>query len=89
VGTNGYSSTSATPSLTNASTSLNGIYTVTVSGTGGCTGTATVEVVVRTKPTVTASVTDATVCNNSTIELKANGTAASGATIASYTWSES
>jgi hypothetical protein len=86
-GPNGYSSTSATPSLTNASTSLNGIYTVTVSGTGGCTGTATVEVVVRTKPTVTASVTDATVCNNSTIELKANGTAASGATIASYTWS--
>lgn len=46
-GPNGFSSTNSTPNISNASTARVGTYSVRVTATGGCTGTATVAVKVK------------------------------------------
>jgi hypothetical protein len=59
---------------------VSGIYTVTVSN-NGCTGTATINVVVSPPPTVTANANPASVCPGNTTILTGGGNAVS------YSWS--
>lgn len=84
-GPNGFSNSNQSVDITNIVTANAGVYTVTVSAAGGCTASATVNVTVNTNPSATASVTDNTVCQQSTIELRSSATAGTG-TISSYAW---
>ncbi|MFN8353221.1 MAG: hypothetical protein U0Y10_02140 [Spirosomataceae bacterium] len=54
VGPAGFSSSVEDPSRNSATTSMSGVYSVTVNGTGGCTGTATTSVVVNPLPVAVA-----------------------------------
>jgi hypothetical protein len=47
AGPNGYSSTAQSPSITNATASLSGVYTITVTNDNNCTSTATTSVTVN------------------------------------------
>jgi hypothetical protein len=81
TGPGGYSSTSQSPTITNATVGATGTYTITVTGTGSCTSTATTAVTVN--GLVTASVTPSTqtICSGgaiTTIAITGTGT--------SYTW---
>jgi uncharacterized repeat protein (TIGR01451 family)/gliding motility-associated-like protein len=67
-----FSSSVQNPSRNNATTAMAGVYSVTVKGTSGCTGTATTSVVINPKPTATAS-SNTPVCEKSDIVLKASG----------------
>jgi len=78
-GPGGYTSTTQNPTRPTSTVAMSGVYTVTV-GSGGCTATATTNVVVNPSPTVT--VNSATICPGSSATLTA-----SGAT--SYNWSPS
>ncbi|MFN8353214.1 MAG: hypothetical protein U0Y10_02105 [Spirosomataceae bacterium] len=51
----GFSSSVEDPSRNSATTSMSGVYSVTVNGTGGCTGTATTSVVVNPLPVAVAT----------------------------------
>ncbi|MFN8354638.1 MAG: SdrD B-like domain-containing protein [Spirosomataceae bacterium] len=73
-----FSSTIANPTRTNATTTMAGIYSVTVTGTNSCTQTGTATVAVRTKPTVVLTGDD--VCEGALIELSTTGGG-------SYSWS--
>lgn len=77
-GPNGFTSTLQNPSITNSTTNMAGVYTVTVTNAGGCKNTATLNVTVNT-PTTTASNTGP-FCVGTTIQLN---TPAAG----SYAWS--
>ncbi|SFC03860.1 zinc-dependent metalloproteinase lipoprotein, BF0631 family [Flexibacter flexilis DSM 6793] len=81
TGPNGFSSTSQNPSISNVTTSAAGNYALTVSVNGCTSAVSSVDVVVNAKPTASASVTNASVCAGSTIQLNA-------ATVvnASYAW---
>jgi SdrD B-like domain/Ig-like domain CHU_C associated len=72
TGSNGFSSTSQNPTVSPLPT-VAGTYTygVTVSGVGGCTGTATTSVVIKPSPTV--SVPSIEICAGSTGKLTATG----------------
>ncbi len=72
AGPNGYSSTSQNPSFT-AGASSGGTYTVTVTGSNGCTNTASTVVTVNTLPTVAISPTTATIVTGGSITLTASG----------------
>ncbi|WP_310588797.1 SdrD B-like domain-containing protein, partial [Arcicella aurantiaca] len=85
-GPNGFTNSNQSVDINNIVTANAGVYTVTVSAAGGCTGVATVKVTVNTNPTITASVLDNTVCEKSTIELRSLATVASGATVSTYSW---
>jgi len=76
-GPGGYTSTVQNPTRPISTTAMSGVYTVTV-GSGGCTATATTNVVVNPTPTVT--VNSATICPGGSTTLSA-----SGAT--TYVWS--
>ncbi|HNI44495.1 MAG TPA: hypothetical protein PK230_07355, partial [Chitinophagales bacterium] len=77
TGPNSYTATSQNPTRSNATTAMAGTYTVTVSTSGGCSGTATTVVTVNT---ATASASNGgAVCPGGTIALSASeGT--------SYSW---
>ncbi|MEA5462098.1 hypothetical protein VB796_23745, partial [Arcicella sp. LKC2W] len=75
----GFSSTEQSPSVTAPITEGVYTYSVLVSGTGGCTGTATTSVTVKALPTVTVS--SATICAGTVGTLKVTETADS------YVWS--
>jgi len=79
TGPNGFTSTSQNPTITNATTTMTGTYTVTVNN--GCTSTSSTTVTVNAGPTTTAG-SNTPVCSGNTINLTA--TNASGAT---YSWS--
>ena len=67
------------PAAGTVSPSLTTLYTVTATGSNGCTSTATVNVVVNNVPTVIASATFPTICAGTTTTLSAQGAS-------SYLW---
>ncbi len=80
-GPNTFSSSSATPSISNVTSLANGAYIVIVTDANGCTKSSTVNVVVNTA-SITATATPATVCLGSSSSLVASGGV-------SYSWSPS
>lgn len=78
-GPNGFTSSAQNPSLTSATPSNSGVYTVTVTNSG-CTGTASVNVSVGASAAITATASPASVCSGSSSTISATG----GST---YTWS--
>ncbi|MFN8358081.1 MAG: SdrD B-like domain-containing protein [Spirosomataceae bacterium] len=69
------------PSLANATTSMQGVYSVVITATNSCTASATTSVSVLTKPVVNVSASGGGVgCVGSSITLSASGGT-------SYTWS--
>ncbi|AWV98861.1 Ig-like domain-containing protein [Arcticibacterium luteifluviistationis] len=72
AGPNGFSSTSANPSISNTTLSQEGIYTVTVSINDACSETATTQLTLYSLPNV--SVTDpGTICQHDDAQLQASG----------------
>lgn len=69
-GPGGFSSTSATPSIANASAANNGTYTCIVTAANGCSGTASVTVNVGPAPSVSAT-GGVAICNGGTAQLQA------------------
>lgn len=66
-------STSATPTINSPTISGSGLYTVTVTGVGGCTSSATTTVVVNPKPIVTVSPSSLQICLGRDTVLNAYG----------------
>lgn len=85
TGPNGFTSTSANPSVT-ASASMTqhaGVYTVTGISGNNCSATATVNVMVNPKPMVTATTVVAVNCSGVPLTLKAT----TDGTTPTYSWS--
>jgi hypothetical protein len=78
-GPNGFTSKKRNPVINNAGSHYSGTYTVTVTNSDGCTSTATTDVIVNPKNTVTVS-SNSPVCQGSDIVLGASAGA-------SYSWS--
>lgn len=81
TGPNAYSSTAQNPTITSATVSATGTYTITVTGAGNCTSTATTAVLVNGITTASVTPSTQTICNGgaiTTIAITGNGT--------SYTW---
>ncbi|MBA4852786.1 PKD domain-containing protein, partial [Emticicia sp. BO119] len=72
AGPNGYTSTSQNPGIINITSAANGIYTVTVTNTLGCSATATINVIIYDLPTP-PTVTGASRCGAGSVTLTANG----------------
>ena len=70
TGPNGYTSNAANPVLRNVTTAANGTYVLTVTGSGGCATTASVDVSsVRAEPARPVITTNGPVCETGDIEL--------------------
>lgn len=83
AGPNGFTSTSANPTVTTSATAIHaGVYTITGTSSLGCTQTATVQVNVNPIPTATANA-PLQVCLNGTANLSVSSNPAG----ASYSWS--
>ncbi len=80
TGPNGYASSSQNPTISSATSSDAGTYSLTVTD-NGCSNDDDVTVVVNPNPSATASATNTTICEGDDIELTAGGV--SGAT---YSW---
>ncbi len=78
TGPNGFTSNSQNPSISNATASHAGTYTVTATNLSGCSAQTTVNVIVNPSPTATAG-SNAPICVGSTLNLTANGGS-------SYSW---
>lgn len=78
-GPNGFNSALQNPSIANTSVSATGTYSVTVTGSSGCTAMATLSVTINTLPVITAT-SNSPVCEGSVLNLSASGAA-------SYSWS--
>ncbi|MFN3852669.1 MAG: hypothetical protein ACK4NY_24790, partial [Spirosomataceae bacterium] len=78
-GANGFNSTLQNTVLNNATPSMSGIYTLTVT-LDGCTTTATTSITVKPLPTASAS-SNSPICENTTLNLTGNGTTGS-----TYSW---
>jgi hypothetical protein len=78
-GVNNYSNTVQNPSISGATASQSGIYTVTITDANACTIIATANAIVNALPIPTA-ISNGTICENETINLTATG----GST---YKWS--
>ncbi len=78
-GPNSFSSNIQSPIISNVTPANAGTYSVTVASSGGCSGTATLTVVVNSVPVATASSTSP-VCAGQTLFLTSGGGA-------SYSWS--
>ena len=68
TGPNGFTSNTQNPSIGNITTAGSGVYNVTVSG-GGCSGTASVSVIVNPAPAATVNATPNPVCIGETLSL--------------------
>lgn len=71
-GPNGYTSTQQIPNIINATNQNAGTYTVTVTAAGGCTGTASINVLVNVLPTVLISA-NSPLCENNDLVLMSSG----------------
>jgi len=80
TGPNGFSSTSASPSLQNVTTAMSGVYTLTVTNSNGCTSSGTTTVTINPLPSFTVS-NNGPVCVGNALQL----TGPSGMTIYSWT----
>ncbi len=78
---NGFTSTDQNPTITNATVSTSGTYTVTVTNVNGCINTATTVVTVNALPTATAS-NNSPICSGATLNLTGGGGV-------SYAWTSS
>ncbi len=78
-GPSSFSSNSQNPTVTNSQIGNGGVYTVSVTGTGGCVGTSTTNVVVNPVPSPVVG-SNSPVCLNNAINLNASGGT-------SYSWS--
>ncbi len=79
-GPGGFTSSQQNPQRPDATPSMSGIYTVTVTDANGCTATATVNVTVNALPQPVASANPSALCSGASISFNASG----GIT---YTWS--
>ncbi|MCB0649163.1 MAG: hypothetical protein KDC49_20975 [Saprospiraceae bacterium] len=66
-GPQSFTSTSQNPSIPNATTTMAGTYTVTVTNAFGCSSTATANVIVNTSPTINLTTSTVTICKGMTI----------------------
>ncbi len=75
-GPGGYATTAQNPSRSPVTEIMSGSYKVTVTGTNGCTSTASTDVVVSSKlvTSITTSDSDSTICAGTSIMLTANPT---------------
>ena len=71
-GPSSFSSNSQNPTVTNSQIGNGGVYTVSVTGTGGCVGTSTTNVVVNPVPSPVVG-SNSPVCLNNAINLNASG----------------
>jgi gliding motility-associated-like protein len=71
TGPNSFSSALQNPSITNATPAASGIYTVTITLTGGCSGTDTVSVIVNANMVITATATPPAICPGGSSSLSA------------------
>lgn len=71
-GPSSFTATAQSPNITNATSNMAGIYSVTVSGQSGCVGTATVSVKINPKPIVTAS-SNSPICTGNNLNLSSTG----------------
>jgi len=78
-GPNGFTSALQNPSISTATDLASGLYTVTVTATGGCTATAQTTAVVNNQPTATIG-SNSPICEGSALNLTSSG----GIT---YSWS--
>ncbi|MGM9509828.1 hypothetical protein ACS5NO_18990, partial [Larkinella sp. GY13] len=82
-GPNGFTSSLQSPTIPNATTANTGSYTVVITGTSVCSGTAITSLKILPKPTVTASVSAST-CLGGSFSLSA--TASGGTQPYQYIW---
>ena len=82
VASNGFTSTAQSPTISNATVSSSGTYTITVTNASGCTSTASVAVTVNALPTATAS-SNSPICAGTTLNLTGGGVSTS------YVWTSS
>jgi hypothetical protein len=75
---NGFTSTAQSPTISNATVSSTGTYTITVTNASGCTSTASVAVTVNALPTATAS-NNSPICSGLTLNLTGGG-------VGTYLW---
>ncbi|MFN8354781.1 MAG: hypothetical protein U0Y10_10055 [Spirosomataceae bacterium] len=81
--TNNFSSSQQNPVIQNVKVSDGGLYFVSVSGSGGCTGSGLLQVMIINTPIdVSFSVSPSSICWGSTVTLSA-----SSGTGSSYSWS--
>lgn len=71
-GPSGFSSTLQSPSITNATILLSGVYTLTITNTQGCSSTTTTSVTVNALPIATAS-SNSPLCAGNTFSLSGGG----------------
>ncbi|MGZ3864547.1 MAG: PKD domain-containing protein [Bacteroidia bacterium] len=71
-GPNSFTSSVQNPSIANSTTAMTGVYSVTVTNTGGCVGTATTQVTVNPLPVPTAT-NNSPVCVNQTLNFTGGG----------------
>ena len=69
-GPNGFSSILKSPVISNVPANANGLYTCVVSDANGCSGAATVNIILNNPPVVNAG-TDVTICSGSSAALNA------------------
>lgn len=72
TGPNNFTTTQKSPSFSNATTAMTGIYSLTVTGTNSCTASASVSVSVFANPQATIS-SNLPICSGDNINLTANG----------------
>ena len=73
AGPGGFTSNAQNPTITNASTSTSGIYTLSVSNAQGCNATATINVVTYNASVVSATTSSNTICVLGSFTLNATG----------------
>ncbi|GAB3283337.1 hypothetical protein GCM10027347_60080 [Larkinella harenae] len=85
IGPNGFAATGQSVVINNATASAAGNYTVTITGSNGCNGTAVASLTVNPQPVVIASAPSGTVCIGSTLSLSAS--VSGGTSPFAYAWS--
>lgn len=72
-GPGGFTSSIQNPTITGASASASGVYTLAVTNTVGCNGNALTSITVNSNPALTAFATSSSVCSGNPINLNASG----------------